>query len=460
IPVADEFDATHLSVKNITIDANHINIIGDTIHGQVTHLTALERCGLMIKEMKAKVTVSPNASICDNLYLETNHSKVHHYYAMLYKRFPDFTSYITNVTMVAHLNDAVVDERDVAYFAPLLRRYPTVVHVSGDGRGTVANLSGQHMLVTDGNTLIKGNFSMKGLPDIYKTLIEFQDGEIATTGAGILRYAPSLRNNPNLALERLSYVYFKGNYTGYIENFAVNGILSTNLGSVTSNVKMNIPGFSSNKAVYSGTILSDHFNLGALLRQPELGTLTLKADINGMSFDPEHAQIKTDATVSDLDIHGYHYKNIFAEGTLARKQFTGKLLVDDTNLALAFYGTIDYSQKMLSINAKANLLKSNFYNLHLTKDTIEAVADFDLNCTASNIDNFLGTAKLYNIDVKRNLRRLNLDSVNVSSAINGNEKQLTVQSNDITASITGNYTLSKLPYSVQYYLSGYLPNYI
>jgi len=460
VPVADEFDATHLGVKNINLEANNINIVGDTIHGQITHLTALERCGLMVKEMHAKVTVSPNASICENLYLETNHSKIQHYYAMLYKRFPDFTSYITNVTMVAHLNDAVVDERDVAYFAPILRRYPSIVHISGDGKGTVDNLSGQHMLITDGNTLIKGNFSMKGLPDIYKTLIEFQNGEIATTGAGILRYAPSLRNNPNLALERLSYIYFKGNYTGFIENFAVNGVLSTNLGSISSNVKMNMPGFSSNKAVYSGTISSDHFNLGALLRQPELGSITLKADINGMSFDPEHAQIKTDATVSDIEVHGYHYKNITAEGTLAKKQFTGKMLVDDTNLALAFYGTIDYSQKMLSINAKANLLKSNFYNLHLTKDTVEAVADFDLNCTASNIDNFLGTAKLYNIDVKRNMRRLNLDSVNVNSAINGNEKQLTVQSNDITASITGNYTLSKLPYSVQYYLSGYLPNYI
>jgi len=459
-PVADEFDYTHLYIKNIALNANDISITGDTIYGQLNHLTALERCGLIVKDMRAKITVSPNASICDNLYLETNHSKVQHYYAMLYKRFPDFTDYITKVTMVAHLNDALVDERDIAYFAPILRRYPTVVHVSGDGRGTVAAMSGQHMQVTDGNTVVKGDFSMQGLPDIYKTLIEFKNGEILTTGEGILHYAPSLRNNPNVALEKVKYAYFKGDYTGYIENFAVNGVLSTNLGTITSNVKMDLPQFNSNRSVYSGTITSNNFDLGTLLRQPELGVLSLKADINGMSFDPEHAQIKTNATVSDIEIHGYHYRNITAEGILARKQFTGKMLVDDSNLALAFYGTIDYSQKMLSINAKANLLKSNFYNLHLTKDTIEAVGDFDLNCTASNIDNFLGSAKLYNIDVRRNAHRLNLDSVYMNSEISGTQKQLTVQSNDITAYIKGNYTLSKLPYSVQYYLSGYLPNYI
>jgi len=80
-----------------------------------------------------------------------------------------------------------------------------------------------------------------------------------------------------------------------------------------------------------------------------------------------------------------------------------------------FYGTLDFSQKNVIVNAKANLLKSNFYLLHLTKDTIQAVADLDLNCTGSSIDSFLGYVKLYNIDVKRNQRRLNLDSVNINS---------------------------------------------
>lgn len=461
-PIPGEFDATHLYVSNIFINASGIYINGDTLHGQIDHLAATERCGLQLKEAKAKVTVSPNASICEHLTLITNYSNVSDcYYAMLYKRFPDFESYITNVVMDTKLKNAVVDEKDVAYFAPALKRFPsTVLHVSGEAKGTVADISAKHLHVTDGKSIVNGNIKMKGLPDIYHTLINFEEGEIMTTGAGILKYAPQLKDDPNIAIEKLSYLYFNGSYTGYLENFAVNGVVKTNFGNIQSNVKMNVPGFSSNTAVYSGTVVSNNFNIGALLRQADLGTISVNAGISGMSFDPEHAQIKTNADISELTYLGYTYRNISAEGVLAKKQFDGKLLVNDSNLALAFYGTLDFSQKTVVVNAKANLLKSNFYNLHLTKDTVQAVADLDLNCTGSTVDDFLGYIKLYNIDVKRNQHRLNIDSVYVNSSTEDGKKKLTVQSNDVTATIKGDYQLTKLPYSVQYYLSKYLPNYI
>lgn len=455
---ANLFDAEHLYIKNINIDANNIHIIGDTIHGNIAMLHADERSGLSIKKMAAKVTVSPNASICDNLDLETNNSKLKGYYAMLYKHFPDFTSYITNVTMEARLKDAVVDDKDIAYFAPVLRQYPTVVHVTGNAKGTVADISAHNLYVSDGITVIKGDIRMAGLPDIYKTKIQYTDGEFITNGKGILKYAPDVKND--IALDKITYAYFKGSYTGYIENFAVNGVLTTNLGTLTSNVKMDIPAFKGNSAVYSGTINGDKVNLGVLLNQPELGIVSLKGTIGGNAFDPEHAQIKYNGTISALDFHGYRYQNIIAEGTLAKKQFNGTVQVNDPNLALAFDGTLDFSQKLVSVHAKANLLHSDFKALKLTSDTLTAVADFDLGCTGSSIDNFTGFAKLYNIDVHRNHSRLNIDSVYLSSTDIGDEKTLAVTSNGIEASIEGKYQLSKLPASFMYYLSRYAPNYI
>ncbi len=459
-PPINAFDPEHIHIDSIKLDASSIVITGDTIHGNIDLLTAHERCGLTIRKMKSKVTVSPVASICENLYLETNYSKLQNYYAMRYRRFPDFTSYITNVVMEAHLQNAIVDERDVAYFAPILRQYPTILHVSGNGRGTVANLSGQNLQVTDGNTVIKGNFKMKGLPDIYTTVIDFDNGEILTTGAGILKYAPSLKGSPNIALEKLTYAYFKGDYTGYIENFALNGTLVTNLGTIQSNVKMNIPKFTGDKAIYSGTISTNSFDLGTLLRQPDLGSISLHSNVSGSAFDPQVAKINVDAFINQIGYNGYEYHNVYANGVLERKTFTGKLQVDDSNFAFEFNGNADFSQKTIKVNATASILKSNMKNLHFTKDTVTAVADFNVNFEGNSIDSFSGYAKLYNIDVKRNQHKLALDSIYLNSAIEGGQKTLTIQSNDIVATIKGNYQLTKLPASIQYYLAGYLPNYI
>ena len=462
VPVPGEFDQNHLAIKNIQASTSDLSITGDTIHGTINHLFAQERCGITIKDMRSKVTISPIASICENLYLETNYSKVQNYFAMHYKHFPDFTSYIDSVVMVAHIKDAIVDKRDIAYFAPQIKNFPQVVlRVTGDGKGTVANLGAQHLMVSDGNSVVKGNITMKGLPDIYKTYITFTDGEIVTNGPGILRYVPGLRNSPDVALERLTYAYFKGKYEGHIENFVVNGIFNTNLGSLATDIKMKIPGFNSNTAVYSGSVATNDLQLGILLKQPLLGGITLKEDISGSSFNPDQVQLNIDGTISEININSYPYRKIITHGMLAKKQFDGTLLVDDPNLALEFDGGINYSNKNVNIKAKAHLLGSNFHALHLTTDTITASADFDLDCTGSNIDNFTGYAKLNNIDLKRNTHKLAIDSVFVNATGNDSMRRLlTVQSNDVVASIKGNYQLSKLPASFQYYLSRYLPNYV
>lgn len=459
-PDEGEFDPEHIGISAIQIEAKDIAIVQDTIKGRINLLAAKERSGLQVKKMSADVTVSPNASVCDHLYLETNNSRLQHYYAMHYTRFPDFTEYVDKVIMSAELTNSHVDSRDIAYFAPVLRKYPTIIEVSGKIAGTVDSLNGANLAVTDGNTYIRGDITMLGLPDINTTFIRYQNGEIFTTNGYVFRYAPQLKNDPNIDLQQLTYAYYNGDFVGYIDNFAANGILKTNLGTIQSDIKLNIPDMNAKGAVYSGTLASSGFNIGALLRQPLLGNIALHANVSGKAFDPHAASVTINGKIDRMDLNGYSYKNINAEGVLAHKKFEGQVLVDDPNLALAFYGSIDFSQPQLHINATANLLQSDLQALHLTKDSILATADFDLNYIGNNIDDFSGYAKLYNINLIRNQHRLDIDSVYLNSAMEDGQKLLTVQSNDVEARIKGDYQLTNLPYSVQYYISGYLPNYI
>jgi len=456
----EEFDPAHIDISGISLDVSNIRIVKDTIRGHIAKMTARDRCGIQIKQFTADVTVSPNASICENLLLQTNNSKLQNYYAMHYTRFPDFTDYIHKVRMVGQLHNSYVDARDVAYFAPVLRKHPTMVSVSGNVNGTVDKLTGKNLLITDNSTFIKGDLSFTGLPDIYTTFIRFEKGEIYTTNNAIFRYAPELKNDPAVAFDKLQYVHYKGNFAGFIDNFVANGVLSSNLGTITSDIRLNIPDLNSKRAVYSGAVNTSGFDIGTLLRTSVLGKIAFNASISGTAFDPENAAMKINGTVPYFEVNNYRYQNITAEGTLAKKKFDGNLLVDDANLALAFYGSIDFSDTEMTINARANLLKSNLHALNLTRDSILATADFDLNFIGDDIDNFLGSAKLYNINLIRNAHRLDVDSVYLYSSMEDGEKLLTLESNDITARIKGHYQLSTLHHSVQFYVAGYLPNYI
>lgn len=458
-PIPGEFDPAHIRVSNINIDVDDVHIDADTLTAKLNNLSAKERSGLVVKKLKADVRVSPTESICKNLYLETNNSRLQDYYAMHYTRFPDFLDYINKVVMVGHLKQSKVDFRDIAYFAPALREYPSVLNVSGDVKGTVADIEAENLNLTDGLTTIKGNLTMEGLPDIENTFIYYYGGELFTSGEGLSRYAPQLRTNESVNINAITRAYFKGDFRGYINNFVVNGNIQSNLGNIVSSVSMKMPGGSA--TVFEGNVQVQELQLGALLRLPDLGNITLQGDIDG-KLEKGGNTINFESTIEKIEYKGYAYTGIVADGNLEKERFTGDLLIADSNISMGFYGVADFSGKRIKINAKANLLQSDLTALKLVKnDQVNLVADFDLDWEGTSIDDFTGYAKLYNIDLQRNSHKLDLDSVYVLATETGDgQKQMSVQSNAFTAKMSGMYELSTLPLSLQYYVAGYVPNYI
>ena len=461
-PAPTLFDAEHMDIAGATIHARDLRITGDTLTAKLDLLAARERCGLVLKELSGDVTVSPNASIVNHMTLKTAHSTITDYYAMRYTRFPAFTEYIDSVRMTAVLKESIVDPADIARFAPVFTQYfPTEIRASGRFEGTVADFKMVDMNIHEGSDIVTGNLAMKGLPDIDRTFITYTNGAVNSTGASIARFAPALTANPSFDIRALGPVRYAGSYIGYIDNFAANGVLNTGLGMIVANTELNIPGFDTRKAVYSGTIATQGFQLGTLLHNPLIGRLTAKADISGSGFDADAAGMKLNAFIPELDFYGYRYHRITADGILSQKKFDGKLLVDDSALALSFDGSADFSQPEPVIIAKAYLLNSNLQKMGLSKEPLEASADFDLNTTGKSLDDFNGFAKLYNINLRRRGHRLDLDSVYAQSGGMGTaDKFLTIESNAASVRISGKYQLSKLGYSAQYLLAQYLPSYI
>ena len=460
-PYPNEFDPAHIRISEIQVDIDDVQISGDTLLATLNNLSAQDRSGLIVKKLKADVRVSPTESICKDLTLITNNSELHNYYAMHYSRFPDFLDYINKVKMVAHLQNSKVDANDIAFFAPQLRQYPTVIKLSGDASGTVSNIEAKRLYVSDGYTTIKGNLKMDGLPDINNTYIDYTNGELLTSGNGIIKYAPELKDLSTVDLNAISNAYFKGDFKGYINDFIINGTIASNLGTIVSDVNMIIAETDNSKTVFNGKVKVDALQLGTLLRTPDLGSVTLNADVKGTQSKQDGTSVDFNTIIDQFGYKGYNYQNINADGKLEKQKFTGNLLIADPNVAMGFYGLFDFSEDQLKINAKANLLQSNLSNLKLVDDdSVTLTADFDLDWEGKDIDNFTGYAKLYNIDLTRNGHLLDLDSVYVNATEHGASKEISIYSNAFSAVMNGEYQLSSLPASFQYYVAGYLPNYI
>jgi len=454
------FDPYHMDVTGIDFEAKHIAIAGDTLTADLDHMSGKERCGFVIKKLAAKVKVSPRISECRDLELITGNSNISDYYAMKYRRFPDFEDYITKVVMVGHLDKSEVGIQDIAYFAPALERYKNLsVIVSGKSTGTVDNLNMTDLKLDDGFTKFSGDLSMKGLPDIDATFIDYKNGEIRTSGLAAYVYSPELRGQDAIDLKALQSVVFKGSFAGFISEFKTKGTITSNLGNLTADVHMKLPyGLQS---TYSGTITSNSFDIGRLLNQELLGKVTMNATIAGKGFNADYASVDIKGKVQSVYINGYNYHDIDVDGLLAAKKFDGTLRSNDPNLQLGFNGKIDFSKAQPAFDMYADVKHADIKAIGLSEDSIYAAGEMRLDFEGNNIDNFIGTAQIYNLRMSQNGVPLNIDSVTLVSRVNeGNYKELLLTSNELNARVSGKFSLLDLPASAQMFLSYYLPEYV
>ncbi|RYZ46662.1 MAG: hypothetical protein EOP49_22970, partial [Sphingobacteriales bacterium] len=288
--VAGEFDATHLDVTDIDFDVRDIRINGDTLTADMQMLRGKERCGIEIKKMTAKVTVSPILSECKDLELVTANSHLGNYYAMRYKRFPEFLDYINKVVMVAELKQSEVGIQDIVYFAPALERFKNIsVAISGKNNGTVEKLRVTNLDLNDGLTQLKGDLSMTGLPDIDNTFIDFQKGNLHTNGAAAFLYVPELRKQQAVNLAAISDLNFRGSFSGFISDFVAYGDITSNLGNAKADINLKLP--ARGLSTYSGTLATNSFDIGKLLNQDFVGKASVDFNIKGRGFDANTASI-------------------------------------------------------------------------------------------------------------------------------------------------------------------------
>ena len=380
---------------------------------------------------------------------------------MKFKNFDDdFAEYPTNVIMDAHFNNSFINSDDIAFFAPSLKTWKKELQLSGNWVGTVADFTIEKLFAKekDNGTVISGTFGMKGLPDIDKTIISFNNGNIKTNYKDLSAIIPSLKGmkNPNVAA--LGNILFKGNFNGTTSKFITSGTLATALGNITTNLVMQLP--KNKDATYSGDLDIKNFNLATFLNEDKLGMLDFKGKFDGSSFNLERLKTKLDGHFNNFGFNGYNYTNITTKGTFLNKYFNGELKIDDPNFKLNGQAEANFSKAKPGFNILADITKSNLQALNLSKDELHFTGLLDVNFSGSNVDDFLGSAKLLNAKISNSKSKLSFDSLTLSTEYKDSTKYLHFASNDFNVDVKGQFKILDLPTCFQSFLHKYYPSYI
>ncbi len=457
-PFENQFDGQHFQFYAIDAQLDKVKYHGDSILAQI-QIAAKEKSGLVVQKLSADLKCTAAMMEFKQLDLQTNKSHIGNYYAMHYDNFnDDMSAFLHRVKLEAHFDHSLIHSDDIAFFAPELKYWNRQIDLTGNAIGTIDNIAAKALQVKSGNSSIEGNISMHGLPDINNTFIDFTGGNVQTNYADLSMLVPSLAGITQPRLSSMGNIFYKGNFTGFIRDFVSYGTLTTNLGTLITDVNMKLP--VNGPALYSGKIITNRFNLGGFLNNTQLGTVSLNGKINGTGFGGKELKTAFEGNISQLEYLGYNYQQIKVDGKLEKKLFNGNVSVNDPNFIMEkMKGVINFNEKVPQFNIVADIKKMDFKKLSFTKADFIIGGHLSLDFSGDNIDNFNGTALINKAVLNHNGLPLSFDSLQLTSSVAGNTKELSFNTNEASGNINGNFVIHQLPDAFQLFLNKYYPTY-
>ncbi|RYE47544.1 MAG: hypothetical protein EOP48_21470, partial [Sphingobacteriales bacterium] len=276
------------------------------------------------------------------------------------------------------------------------------------------------------------------------------------TNVELFQHPADGKLNTTATIGRVSYV---GTASGYLSDFAVTGSIQSDIGNVKTDIKIKLP--VSGPTAYSGKLASPGFNIGKFLDNDQFGKIALDGNVHGQGFSLNELNVNFDGNVSKVDWGTQTFSNIYIVGDFEKKFFKGHLTIDDPKVQIkSLDGTISLSGKEMNLNADADITYIDLFKLGISKKDLRLSGLFSLNFTGNNIDDFLGTARVYNASLRSDSTRLSFDFLTLNSSLNGDRKVLSLQSNELDVLLDGKFNIRDLPNSFTFFLSRYYPAYI
>lgn len=461
--ILNQIDFNHLEVDSVFLSANDLKLETNQLTAIIESLSLKEESGFEIDQLAALFTMNDSLMDFQNLHLKTPNSNVIADYAMAYQNYSDFNDFIHAVHLSSEFKNSKIATSDIGYFTSELQAIDVQFNLNGKVRGPIDNLKGRNITLSINDAVyLNGRFDLRGLPNVEETYIYMKLEQLTTSMKGLSTIPfPSFENNNRLNIPNnmfsLGELTFKGEFTGFYNDFVSYGILDTELGRVKTDLLLSED--SDGLFNYSGDIYSQNFQIGSMIDFSPMSKVGLDVTIEGKGTSIENAKASISGKIQSLNLYDYEYTDITVEGNLSKEKFQGKLSLRDENLKFDFNGLLDISQKQPIYNFDFNLIESKLAQLNLFRqsDTLTNLKlNANFNAVGSSIDNVYGEVILNDIRYSDSRFEKDLESIHLSSEGDNLNRTIALSSNLVDAKIEGNVYFDELYAALINHLNQYM----
>ncbi len=438
----ERFDHNHFTLENIYASTDGFFSHKDTFQLDVHRLRAKEvRTGFEIKELNARFGIT-------NTHMEFKElegyvgekSHLGNYLRFDFPRLGAMKYFVDSVNITANLDSTVIYTKDLAVFAPPVKRFKDEWTFYGKAKGTVSNFTAKDFQFAFGQkSRLKGRLDLQGLPNIQET---FMDISLNNSQLDPKDFRPYITKEKTIkTISLLGKTNVDATFLGFPTSFVAHGDFNTDIGFVKSDLQFETNPDNSLPS-YKGDITTKEFDLGKFFQKKDFGPITMtKGHIEGEGFTINEAKIALESEIKSLQIRGYNYSGITTNGNLKDRFFSGKLDIRDSSLVVKAEGTLDLRKGKEAFNLKVDTLFADLHATGISKHPLRINTKVTSNLKGIELDKIEGTAKLEEFSMvfkKDSMFVGDFDFVSLKDSLNN--RVFSIDSDPITASIKGNYT--------------------
>ena len=266
----------------------------------------------------------------------------------------------------------------------------------------------------------------------------------------------------------LGHIHYRGAINGRIDHLNLQGAFTTVLGA------MKVNGYVESDTTlknfdFVGNLATNGFQLGKMLNQKDIGEIALHAHVDGTIDSLQLIECIADANIHRIGYKGYTYNDIHFDGVMGIEEISGKLYINDENISLQLSGLADWSSEDTRLDITARIADFRPHAIHLTEQypdmAVGATAYISLFTSGAPkqmLDNLTGymiidTLSVFNGEKMAVMEQLKL---NIDSYLENGKPahKMNLQSDFLTADLTGTFQYTTLPNTCKQLLHTYIPS--
>ena len=456
----------NIDVSNIDLDLTDLRFDGDTIRANIRHLSAIERSGFNLHRLSGEFHVGPSYLKANNLKVLTDHSDISLSFAFLYHSWNAYIDFLKAITIHANIAPSYLDLQDIGFFAPDIRRMKDRFRLEGKVQGTVSNFRARDFRISYGScTYFWGNIRAFGLPDVEQTYVNLDVKHMTTSKSDIESFLlPGAGDSIALPgiLSNIGTLAFKGNFTGFYNDFVSNASFSTNLGTIRTDLALHRTK-DAFKLSYDGQLDVSGFDIGRLTGETaSIGVVTFRAGLKGKGLNFNNADLEMNVHVDSARLLAYNYHNLDIRGLLFEKRFNGYLDANDTNFRMNFSGMMNFTDSIPEFDFRSTISRAQLFNLRFLKRDSTLIVSTSIKAAfkGNNVDNLDGSVSLENTTYQEGRKFIQMKNLQLTNDMDEKKnKSYHLKSDFVDADLSGNFQFKKIVPSLYAFIKNYLASF-